>query len=275
MPTPQELLNRLDAIGHSLEQSGHALALIGLGSVGVETDRLDAYSDLDFFAIVDDGYKARYIDNLDWLSSVFPVAYHFRNTVDGYKLLYADGIFCEFAVFELPELKTIPYGRGRIVWKQAHIDETICIPSMPGAHPRPAAPEWLIGEALTNLYVGLGRLKRGEKLSAERFIQHYAVDRLVELASLIEHETDVAKDEFTNERRFEQRFPQLAQELPHFIQGYERNIESARAILEFLERHFEVNQALASAIRQLSDRRSPPKDGVEMGTSLTTATRHF
>ena len=44
------LLKRLDDIGQSLERSGHALALIGLGSVGVELDRLDSYSDLDFFA---------------------------------------------------------------------------------------------------------------------------------------------------------------------------------------------------------------------------------
>jgi hypothetical protein len=30
---PQLLLKRLDDIGHSLERSGHALALVGLGSV--------------------------------------------------------------------------------------------------------------------------------------------------------------------------------------------------------------------------------------------------
>ena len=39
-----------------------------------------------------------------------------------------------------------------------------------------------LGEALTNLYVGMAREKRGEKLSAMRFIQGYAVDRLLELA---------------------------------------------------------------------------------------------
>jgi hypothetical protein len=46
------LLYRLDEIGKSLEKSGHALALIGLGSVGLELERLDQYSDLDFFVIV-------------------------------------------------------------------------------------------------------------------------------------------------------------------------------------------------------------------------------
>jgi lincosamide nucleotidyltransferase B/F len=61
---PQLLLKRLDEIGRSLEQSGHALALIGLGSVGLEQHRLDVYSDLDFFAIVEPGYKGHYLDNL-------------------------------------------------------------------------------------------------------------------------------------------------------------------------------------------------------------------
>ncbi len=70
MKTPQDLLERLDAIGESLRTSGNALALLGLGSVGTETARLDAYSDLDFFAIVREGFKAHYIDHLDWLSSV-------------------------------------------------------------------------------------------------------------------------------------------------------------------------------------------------------------
>ena len=55
MKRTERLLQRLDEIGRSLERSGHALALIGLGSVGTELDRLDDYADLDFFAIVEDG----------------------------------------------------------------------------------------------------------------------------------------------------------------------------------------------------------------------------
>lgn len=252
MPTTQDLLTRLDNIGHSLAQSGHAVALLGLGSVGLELDRLDDYSDLDFFVIVENGYKARYIDNLDWLSAPCPLAYHFRNTADGYKALYQDGIFCEFAVFEQPELATIPFAQGRIIWKQPQIDESIGSPKIASAPGQPKDPVWLVGEALTNLYVGLGRLRRGETLSAARFIQHYAVDRLLELAPLLEQEQPIHQDRFANERRFEQRFPQMAQALPTFVQGYERSGESAAAILRFLEAHFPVNQAIAAAIRRLS-----------------------
>jgi len=246
------LLARLDAIGRSLEKSGHALALVGLGSVGMELERLDAYSDLDFFAIVEDGCKAHYIENLDWLSSLCPVAYAFLNTPDGYKLLFEDGVFCEFAVFELPELEHIPFAAGRVIWKRPHIPATIGTPPGTGSTARALDPAWLLGEALTNLYVGLGRYRRGEKLSAARFIQNYAVDRLLELAALIEKEGPAPKDIFSMERRFEKRFPQVAQELPNFVQGYDRSPESALAILLFLEQHFEVNPAIAAAIRQLS-----------------------
>jgi hypothetical protein len=43
----------LNAVGSSLTRSNKAIALIGLGSVGVEADRLDDYSDLDFFGVVE------------------------------------------------------------------------------------------------------------------------------------------------------------------------------------------------------------------------------
>ena len=64
------LLSRLNEIGASLAQSNKAVALIGLGSVGVEVDRLDDFSDLDFFAIAETGLKSEFLDHLGWLSSI-------------------------------------------------------------------------------------------------------------------------------------------------------------------------------------------------------------
>lgn len=245
------LLKRLNEIGDSLSQKGEALALIGLGSVGEELDRLDEYSDLDFFVIVEHGYKQHYIENLDWLSRIAPIAYHFLNTPDGYKLLFADGVFCEFAVFEPQELQEIPFAPGRIVWKREDFPETIHKPAKEPILAERRDQEYLIGEAITNLYVGMGRDKRGEKLSAMRFIQGYAVDRLLELAEYIEPEQNVTRDIFANERRFEARHPALMPELSLWAQGYTRNRESTLAILSFLERHFNVNEAMGNAIRNL------------------------
>jgi lincosamide nucleotidyltransferase len=252
MDKKTQLLNRLEQIGRSLAQTDHALALIGLGSVGLELDRLDDYSDLDFFVIVQPGHKQQYIQNLDWLSTIAPIAYAFLNTPDGYKLLFADGIFCEFAVFEPDELAHIPFAPGRLIWKHPDTPDTIATPSV--LIPQSSSlhsVEWLLGEALTNLYVGLGRFHRGEKLTAARFIQHYAVDRVLELAPHLETPTNAHRDPFANERRFEQRHPTLAQHLPNFIQGYDRSPQSAAAILTFLEQHFPIPAPLATEIRRL------------------------
>lgn len=197
------------------------------------------------------GHKRRYIENLDWLIRIAPIAYHFLNTPDGYKLLFSDGIFCEFAVFELHELAEIPFASGRIVWKREDAPQTIHHHTKAPLRAEQRTKEFLIGEALTNLYVGMGRDQRGEKLSAMRFIQGYAVDRLLELTEHIEPEQNATRDIFANERRFEARHPSIARELPFWTQGYERNRESALAILSFLERHFEVNEAIADAVREL------------------------
>ncbi|RPI86362.1 MAG: hypothetical protein EHM41_08710 [Chloroflexi bacterium] len=246
------LLKRLDDIGFSLEKSGSALALIGLGSVGTELDRLDQFSDLDFFAVVKPGFKGDFLKDLSWLSSICPVVYYFQNTPDGFKLLYEDGVFCEFAVFEPHELTAIPFQEGRIVWKDPGVDESIRFPKRESNRGDPLhSMEWSLGEAITCLYVGLARYQRGEKLSAQRFIQGYAVDRLLELWPYIEAENKAARDPFSPERRFEERFPEAAEQLPLFIQGYERSPESAKAILDFLERHFQVNSSIKSRILEI------------------------
>lgn len=247
------LLQRLDEIGKSLEQSGHAIALLGLGSVGQELHRLDDYSDLDFFVIVEEGFKKEYINNLEWLGKTAPVAYNFQNTVDGHKLLFEDGVFCEFAVFEERELPEISYAPGRIVWKRADVSAALAIPVKKSAVQQKPALEWFLGEALTNLYVGLARNKRGEKISAMKFIQIYAVDRIVELAEHIEKSGSSSYDEFAHERRFEQRYPMISRQLAQWMQGYNRNNESALAILNFLEEHFDVNAAIAKEIRKLAN----------------------
>lgn len=251
MMTHQEkLLNRLDEIGQSLAKTGKALALIGLGSVGQELDRLDDYSDLDFFAIVEPGQKERFLNNLDWLSSLAPIAYHFQNTADGYKLLFADGVFCEFAVFEEAELSHIPFAAGRIVWKREGVKDDLALPvnsSSFSAH----SVEWLVGEALTNLYVGMGRYRRGEKLSAFQFVQVYALGRIVDLAEQIETPQPAYRDIFVGERRFEQRFPGVARFLAQMAPGYEGTPAAALAILHFLDQHFAVNPFIKQAILTL------------------------
>lgn len=248
----QLLLDRLDAIAASLAASGAALALIGLGSAGAERDRMDAYSDLDFFAIVQPGAKDAFISDLAWLERVHPIAFAFQNTNDGDKVLFADGVYAEFAVFTPEELPRIPTHKGHIVWRADGFDVASAGRSYtPPAPPEPHTVEWLYGEIITNLYVGLLRFHRGERLSAMRLIQTHAVDRLIELAPHLQRPTSASADPFAPERRFEARYPEVAAMLPHFAQGYDRSVESALAILAFLERHTTVNTAIKERILDL------------------------
>ncbi len=250
----QHLINRLDEIGETIRDAGKGLALIGLGSAGSGLDRLDDYSDLDFFVLAKDGHKDYFLNDLSWLESIQPVVFSFKNTVDGYKLLFADDIFCEMAVFEADQLQNIPYAQARLVWQDEssslEIPESNQLPARPD---KPPGVDFLLGEALANLYVGLGRFRRGEKLTAVRFIQQYAVGHVMALAPHIEPEEGNSADAFDKDRRFEQRFPRTAAALPGFMQGYEKSPQSALAILHFLELNFSVNTFMKKAIHQLAD----------------------
>jgi hypothetical protein len=249
---PERLLQRLDALAEVLAGRGDAIALIGHGSVGVDLHRLDEHSDLDFFVIVDDGAKQRYLGSIDWLEALHPVAYSFHNTVDGRKVLFEDGLFAEYAVFTVDELARSTFSPGRVVWQRPDAPEGLELPARdPGSH---QTPEYHLNEALTNLYVGLHREARGERLSATRFIQCYAVDRVITMRDLEKGQRP--QDEFAVERGVEDRF--TADELPlaQFVPGYGHNRAAALAILEWLEAHAEVDTVMADAVRALATRSS-------------------
>jgi lincosamide nucleotidyltransferase len=158
MARTELLLQRLNEIGKSLERKGGALLLLGVGSVGIETERLDEYSDLDFFVIVKPGQKDRYIDRLDWLEEILPLAYSFKNSDVGYKVLFEDGIYGEYAVFEEWEMANGSYTEGRVVWKDPLYRNTgIAKPSNRIPSLKKDSMDFPLNEALTNLYVGLGQ----------------------------------------------------------------------------------------------------------------------
>jgi len=61
------------------------------------------------FKYYDEKSKQPFIDCLDWLEEICPLAYRFKNCELGYKFLFNDGIYGEFAVFEPEELNSALY----------------------------------------------------------------------------------------------------------------------------------------------------------------------
>ena len=250
---PQRLQERLASLGRELARRNDALALLALVPGGRDSERLDAWSDLDFFVLVRDGAKRDYLDRLDWLAAAQPLSWHFQNTADGHKALMTDGVFCEFAVFEIHELSRIPYAPGRFVWRRDEVDEGLARPTLP--LPAPHGAPWLVGEALSNLIVGLQRLARGEKLAAMRMVQVHALDRVLEFLEVqapAARNALASRDPFSVDRRIEARHPQAAASLPLWAGGYAGTGPAALALLAVLETHGVVPAAVAEHIRALA-----------------------
>ncbi|WP_298889656.1 hypothetical protein [uncultured Serinicoccus sp.] len=247
-------LLRLDRLATHLATDDDVLAVLGLGSAGEETHRFDEHSDIDFFVVVDTARaKERYLRDPGWLGGFGGhVAYSFVNDPHGRKALFADGLFVEYAVFTPDELAPLPVLGARVVWSRDDYDPLTSSPTPPS----PTAIDTVdfhVDEALTNLYVGLHRELRGERLTAMRFIQVYAVDRVLALvrldpASRLDH-----PDHFESTRRIEQA--DLPTDLPlhRMVPGYEHNVDAARAVLGWLTTHHVTHPVMTRAIIRLLD----------------------
>lgn len=240
-------MQRLDDLGAALARRGDTIALIGVGSVGVDLDRLDDHSDLDFFVVVEDDARQRYLDSIDWLEEPSPVAFRFPNTVDGRQVLFADGLYAEYAVFTLDGVASCASPAGRIARRRAR---------WAGGTPARARTlavrhRGVAGER--GAHQPLRRSpprRRGETLSATRLIQTHAVDRVLTIAGLHAGGTG-QQDVFAVERGAERRFG-AGVPLAAMVPGYGRNREAALAILAWLEAQARVDPALAAAIRELA-----------------------
>lgn len=204
------MLALLNDIANRLSSDPDALALLALGSAGTHQERLDEHSDLDFFVIARDKYK--FLDDLGWLGFV---EWWHRDTPDGCKAL-VNGIYCEFAVFLPEELPAIRFEAPRVLWQREGVSLT------DRNVPSPADQDWLVDEVLSNLYVGLHRWLRGERLSAMRMVQGDALDNLLRLVG--------ADDPFSPSRRAER----LGLPWALLAGGYDQTPAAARAILEQL-----------------------------------------
>lgn len=258
---PHPALTRLDELAASLAVRGDVVGVLGLGSAGVELDRFDDHSDLDVFVVVDEGGKEGYLADPRWLDAPAPVAWSFANDPNGRKVLYADGVFVELAVFTLQELTRLPFCGARVVWQRhdAPTDLATCAPPPPLATSLDTV-DFHLGEALTNLYVGLHRELRGEHLTAMRFIQVHAVDRALALLRLTAEAPGHRRDAFDATRRVELDHSSDQLPLAEMIPGYAANGAAAGGTLRWLRSRFTVDVAIGAALDELlarMDARSP------------------
>ena len=250
LPTPTLLLQRLSQISESLKAVDGVIGTIGLGSIGSDKNRLDQYSDLDFFVVVLPDIQEQMIESTSWLSSIGELDFVFKNSDHGCKALYHDGVYVEYAVFTLQQYRNWRIPGGQVLWVK-DCDELFAITDAGQLMQKPFKTEiFYINETLSNLYVGLLRLHRGEKLNATRFIQSLAVENILELANM-KCEDKTRQDFFVLDRRIESRISEVEELLEIFVTGYTSNVFAAKKIIDWLNQNYLCNQPMVRRINAL------------------------
>jgi hypothetical protein len=242
------LLQRLERLTEVLRNESDCLGLLALGSAA-DTSRMDAYSDLDFFVIVKDGTVERFLNHDFWLSACAPVAYRFRNTRDGHKVLWNDGIYAEYAVFDGSTLAHIPYSPGRWCFKR----EGIRLPDQPNKplpDPRQSL-DFAYNDALTNLLVGMMRYRRGERLAGARLIQVHAIDRILATLEDPNNPLQASVDPFSLDRRVEFRHPEIVDLLSNVMVDQDHLPQAALVLLAYLNERMSIPKVMIDRIMQL------------------------
>jgi len=242
------IIQRIKELGERVSKYEDVLCLLGLGSIA-DSSRIDDYSDIDFFLIVEEGTKDKFMNDLEWLK-VIPLVFEFRNTRDGYKAMYEDGIFVEFAIFEPHEMSKVGYDTGVVVYKKDGFDEELAeARNLPKK--RTIDVDFTVNECLTNIYVGVLREKRGEHASAFTFIQVYAANMIMLLFDDLYERRSESIDPYVFERRIESRYNEAQSILSKIKPGYDNNLEAAKNSLEFLNNNYKINMGLLNKIKSL------------------------
>lgn len=202
-----------------LEAEPRVLGLVALGSMAAQDYGPDHWSDHDFFVIVEVGAQEDFRAELAWLPDAERVILAFRETAHGLKVLYDDGHLLEFAVFDTEELHLARVNRYRVLLDRGEIEQHLTeIANETKSQADTSSDEFLVGQFLTSLLVGVGRYQRGERLSGTHFVKTSALRHLLVLLARHVPSRERAKlDNLDPLRRFEMAYPALGAELGHLL----------------------------------------------------------
>jgi hypothetical protein len=197
-----------ETLTNRLSEYGDVLALVALGSMAARDHLPDRFSDHDFFVIVRPGTQSWYRENRQWLPEHERIAFAFRETAHGVKVLYGDRHLLEFAVFDPEELHLARINRYRVLFDRANLTAMLERLAAREASSPPVDVPYQSAQFLTHLLVGLWRYQRGERLSAFRFLREFALQELVQLTqALATADRPDLGDNLDPTRRFERVYP--------------------------------------------------------------------
>lgn len=232
---PTDYQRFLDELTSKLEADPAVVGLIALGSTADASMR-DRWSDHDFWVITTPGAQSLYLDKFDWLPRAEDILMTGRHGSSYRGVLYRDGHKAEYAVFDSEEAASGKIERYSVLIDRAAVGglaESIRLQTRKEQAKLLARPDRLENLCML-LWMTHERWQRGERLSAQRYVQ-FSVDRFLDL--LAAHgglNNSTSADVLDTRRRLEQTEPELGRELGRMIQL--TPAEAGVALLELTEK---------------------------------------
>lgn len=164
----------------SCEKNPKIIGLVLVGSTA-ETERVDEWSDHDFFVIAESNDQEPLRSDLSWLPNFEEIAFWFRETQHGLKVVYNSGEVLEFAIFDCDELRGCTVNHHRLAYGNEEVERAL-------STAKNRLPEVVVGDDLADfrhflsvLVIQVGRARRGELLTAGQGIQGAATTALLKV----------------------------------------------------------------------------------------------
>ncbi|MBX3064246.1 MAG: hypothetical protein KF726_14815 [Anaerolineae bacterium] len=208
-----ELQNFRDFTKHlqqNLETDPRVIGLVALGSMAEQGRTPDVWSDHDFFVITVEGVQESFRQDLSWLPDSDKIVLAIRETEHGLKVFYEEGHLLEFAVFSIADLTMARVNDFRVLLDRADIAAQMAAIQQPEAAATTFDPRRAVSMVLALSFVGTGRYRRGEQLSAHAFVKFYLLHHLLPLLAHVlkdQAKTSAKLDNLDPFRRFEAVFP--------------------------------------------------------------------
>lgn len=203
-------ISDVDALVAGVARRPDVRGVVLLGSAA-DTARADEWSDVDLWLVVDEGSQDRYREDLSWLPGHEDVVVVARETEHGRAVVFGDGSYVELAVASPADLTVFRATQARVVLDRGGVAEAVAaITVAPAPRDRELARRAL-AMLCGRLLVGVGRARRGELVSAGRFVRELAVgELLVALRQLRPPADEAVLDPLDPTRRIERAYPTAA-----------------------------------------------------------------
>jgi hypothetical protein len=217
----------------AVEGNPDVLGVVLAGS-GAQPERIDEWSDHDFFLIVRQDPESWRRD-VSWLPDADKIVIRAKEGIHGQKIVMADGHVLEFAVATVEEMAGWAVNHYQVVLDHGGVEEFIA--GLAAATVvEPVDPWRELQLFLAILYIGVGRDRRGEVLAAGRFVRAYALEHLLAAwRALLPPQVGALEDSLDVHRRFELAYPSASAELAAAIA--QRPEPAGRDLVAIAERH--------------------------------------